>query len=101
VREELSQLNSPTCRTTSRGLEVVQMFRRERHQCHSVFSVTTDGLPQSVGGTIYSTTAPFSPSWKWVSLTAVAVCCFGWLMVTHGERWFDTLTTLHRLPAAV
>ncbi len=91
VREELSQLNADL-QENLQGLEVVQMFRRERTNSDR-FAVTTNAYRQAVGGTIFFDSA-ISAFLEWVSLTAVAVVlALGGWMVTSGSMGLGTLTT--------
>ncbi|SBO42599.1 ABC transporter ATP-binding protein [Cyanobium sp. NIES-981] len=91
VREELSQLNADL-QENLQGLEVVQMFRRERVNS-ARFARTTDAYRQAVTGTIFYDSA-ISAFIEWVALVAVAlVLALGGSMVTAGALGLGTLTT--------
>ena len=91
VREELSQLNADF-QENLQGLEVVQMFRRERVNGER-FSRTGAAYRQAVNGTIFFDSS-ISAFLEWVSLGAVAlVLALGGWMVTGGAMGLGTLTT--------
>jgi ATP-binding cassette, subfamily B, multidrug efflux pump len=91
VREELSQLNADL-QENLQGLEVVQMFRRERRNSER-FAATTGAYRQAVTGTILYDSA-ISAFIEWVALVAIAlVLALGGSMVTAGVMGLGTLTT--------
>ena len=91
VREELSQLNADL-QENLQGLEVVQMFRRERRTSER-FATTTGAYRRAVTGTILYDSA-ISAFIEWVALVAVAlVLALGGSMVTAGAMGLGTLTT--------
>ena len=91
VREELGQLNADL-QENLQGLEVVQMFRRERFNS-ARFSRTTDAYRQAVTGTIFYDSA-ISALIEWVSLAAIAaVLALGGWMVSASAMGLGTLTT--------
>jgi len=91
VREELSQLNADF-QENLQGLEVVQMFRRERVNGER-FSRTGAAYRRAVNGTIFFDSS-ISAFLEWVSLGAVAlVLALGGWMVTGGAMGLGTLTT--------
>ena len=91
VREELSQLNADF-QENLQGLEVVQMFRRERVNGER-FSRTGAAYRQAVNGTIFFDSS-ISAFLEWVSLGAVAlVLALGGWMVTGGAMGLGTLTS--------
>ena len=91
VREELGQLNADL-QENLQGLEVVQMFRRERENSEA-FARTTDGYRRAVTGTIFYDSA-ISASIEWVALAAVAlVLALGGTLVSRGAMGLGTLTT--------
>ncbi|MBM5826573.1 MAG: ABC transporter ATP-binding protein [Cyanobacteria bacterium M_surface_7_m2_040] len=91
VREELSQLNADL-QENLQGLEVVQMFRRERLNSER-FAVTTGAYRKAVAGTILYDSA-ISAFIEWVALVAVAVVlALGGSMVSAGAMGLGTLTT--------
>jgi ATP-binding cassette subfamily B protein len=91
VREELSQLNADL-QENLQGLEVVQMFRREKENS-ARFAATTDQYRRAVTGTILYESA-ISAFIEWVALLAVAaVLALGGTMVTTGALGLGTLTT--------
>ncbi|MEB3254828.1 MAG: ABC transporter ATP-binding protein [Synechococcaceae cyanobacterium] len=91
VREELAQLNADL-QENLQGLEVVQMFRRERVNSEA-FARTTSGYRQAVTGTIFYDSA-ISAFIEWVVLAAVAlVLALGGTMVSGGAMGLGTLTT--------
>jgi ATP-binding cassette subfamily B protein len=91
VREELSQLNADL-QENLQGLEVVQMFRRERRNSER-FATTTGAYRRAVTGTILYDSA-ISAFIEWVALVAVAlVLALGGSMVTAGVMGLGTLTT--------
>jgi ATP-binding cassette subfamily B multidrug efflux pump len=91
VREELGQLNADL-QENLQGLEVVQMFRRERENSEA-FARTTSGYRRAVTGTIFYDSA-ISAFIEWVALAAVAlVLALGGTMVSGGAMGLGTLTT--------
>jgi len=91
VREELGQLNADL-QENLQGLEVVQMFRRERENSEA-FARTTDGYRSAVTGTIFYDSA-ISAFIEWVALAAVAlVLALGGTLVSGGAMGLGTLTT--------
>ena len=91
VREELSQLNADL-QENLQGLEVVQMFRRERRNSER-FATTTGAYRRAVTGTILYDSA-ISAFIEWVALVAIAlVLALGGSMVTAGVMGLGTLTT--------
>jgi ATP-binding cassette subfamily B protein len=91
VREELGQLNADL-QENLQGLEVVQMFRRERVNSEA-FARTNAGYRQAVTGTIFYDSA-ISAFIEWVALAAVAlVLALGGTMVSGGAMGLGTLTT--------
>ncbi len=91
VREELSQLNADF-QENLQGLEVVQMFRRERVNGER-FNQTGMDYRKAVNGTIFYDSS-ISAFIEWVSLAAVAlVLALGGVMVTAGAMGLGTLTT--------
>ncbi|WP_320676509.1 ABC transporter ATP-binding protein [Prochlorococcus sp. MIT 1300] len=91
VREELSQLNADF-QENLQGIEVVQMFRRERLNAQR-FGLTGRAYRNAVNGTIFYDSS-ISAFVEWVSLAAVAfVLALGGWMVTSGELGLGTLTT--------
>ena len=91
VREELSQLNADL-QENLQGLEVVQMFRRERHNSER-FGETSGRYRQAVNGTIFYDST-ISALLEWVALAAVAlVLAVGGSLVTAGAMGLGVLTT--------
>ena len=91
VREELSQLNADF-QENLQGLDVVQMFRRERVNGER-FARTGAAYRKAVNGTIFFDSS-ISAFLEWVSLCAVAVVlALGGWMVTGGAMGLGTLTT--------
>ncbi|MFN9618728.1 MAG: ABC transporter ATP-binding protein [Synechococcaceae cyanobacterium] len=91
VREELGQLNADL-QENLQGLEVVQMFRRERENSEA-FARTTSGYRRAVTGTIFYDSA-ISAFIEWVALAAVGlVLALGGTMVSGGAMGLGTLTT--------
>ncbi|MEB3241411.1 MAG: ABC transporter ATP-binding protein [Synechococcus sp.] len=91
VREELSQLNADL-QENLQGLEVVQMFRRERHNS-ARFGQTSGRYRQAVNGTIFYDST-ISALLEWVALAAVAlVLAVGGSLVTAGAMGLGVLTT--------
>ncbi|MFM7266362.1 MAG: ABC transporter ATP-binding protein, partial [Cyanobium sp.] len=91
VREELGQLNADL-QENLQGLEVVQMFRRERVNSEA-FARTTSGYRRAVTGTILYDSA-ISAFIEWVALAAVAlVLALGGTLVSGGAMGLGTLTT--------
>ena len=91
VREELGGLNAEL-QENLQGLEVVQMFRRERENSRR-FARGNDTYRRAVTGTILYDSA-ISAFIEWVSLVAVAVVLAlgGWI-VTAGTMGLGSLTT--------
>ena len=91
VREELSQLNADF-QENLMGLEVVQMFRREKVNSQ-LFNKTGLVYREAVNGTIFYDSS-ISAFIEWVSLAAVAlVLALGGFMVTSNIMALGTLTT--------
>ena len=91
VREELSQLNADL-QENLQGLEVVQMFRRERHNSER-FGQTSGRYRLAVNGTIFYDST-ISALLEWVALAAVAlVLAVGGSLVTAGAMGLGILTT--------
>ncbi len=91
VREELSQLNADF-QENLQGLEVVQMFRREKLN-GQIFDKTGNLYRQAVNSTIFYDSS-ISAFVEWVSLAAVAiVLALGGWMVSAGTMGLGTLTT--------
>lgn len=91
VREELSQLNADF-QENLQGLEVVQMFRRERVNGDR-FARTGSAYRSAVNGTIFFDSS-ISAFLEWVALCAVAlVIALGGWMVTSDAMGLGTLTT--------
>ncbi len=91
VREELSQLNA-SFQENLQGLEVVQMFRRQKLNGQN-FLKTGNNYKNAVNGTIFFDSS-ISAFIEWVSLAAVAlVISLGGYMVTAGAMGLGTLTT--------
>lgn len=91
VREELSQLNADF-QENLQGLEVVQMFRRERVNGDR-FARTGSAYRSAVNGTIFFDSS-ISAFLEWVALCAVAlVIALGGWMVTRDAMGLGTLTT--------
>ncbi len=91
VREELGGLNAEL-QENLQGLEVVQMFRRERENSRR-FARGNDTYRRAVTGTILYDSA-ISAFIEWVSLVAVAVVlALGGWMVTAGTMGLGSLTT--------
>ncbi|WP_269624481.1 ABC transporter ATP-binding protein [Prochlorococcus marinus] len=91
VREELSQLNA-NFQENLQGLEVVQMFRRQKLNGQN-FLKTGNNYKNAVNGTIFYDSS-ISAFIEWVSLAAVAlVISLGGYMVTSGAMGLGTLTT--------
>ena len=91
VREELSQLNADF-QENLQGLEVVQMFRREKMNSKLFLN---RGLiyRKAVNGTIFYDSS-ISAFIEWVSLAAIAlVLAVGGLFVTSASMTLGTLTT--------
>ena len=91
VREELSQLNADL-QENLQGLEVVQMFRREK--LNSARFEQTSGLyRKAINGTIFYDSS-ISALLEWVALAAVAlVLAVGGSLVTAGAMGLGVLTT--------
>ena len=99
VREELGQLNADL-QENLQGLEVVQMFRRERENSEA-FARTTSGYRRAVTGTIFYDSA-ISAFIEWVALAAVGlVLALGGTMVSGGAMGLGTLTTFIRFSQRV
>ena len=91
VREELSQLNA-NFQENLQGLEVVQMFRRQKLNGQNFYE-TGMNYKNAVNGTIFYDSS-ISAFIEWVSLAAVAlVISLGGYMVTEGAMGLGTLTT--------
>ncbi len=91
VREELSQLNADF-QENLQGLEVVQMFRREKLNGQT-FDKTGNLYRKAVNSTIFFDSS-ISAFVEWVSLAAVAiVLALGGWMVSAGSMGLGTLTT--------
>ena len=91
VREELSQLNSDF-QENLQGLEVVQMFRREKLNSNK-FNKTGQLYRRAVDGTIFYDSS-ISAFIEWISLAAVSiVLAIGGYFVTSGNIGLGTLTT--------
>jgi len=91
VREELAQLNA-NFQENLQGLEVVQMFRRQKLNGQNFFKTGTN-YKNAVNGTIFYDSS-ISAFIEWVSLAAVAlVISLGGYMVTAGAMGLGTLTT--------
>ena len=91
VREELSQLNADF-QENLQGLDVVQMFRREKVN-GARFARTGTAYRKAVNGTIFFDSS-ISAFLEWVALGAVAlVLALGGLMVTGGAMGLGVLTT--------
>ena len=91
VREELSQLNSDF-QENLQGLEVVQMFRREKINSNKFFR-TGQAYRRAVDGTIFYDSS-ISAFIEWISLAAVSfVLAVGGYFVTSGNIGLGTLTT--------
>ncbi len=91
VREELSQLNADF-QENLQGLEVVQMYRREKVNS-ALFLRTGRDYRSAVNGTIFYDSS-ISAFLEWVALAAIAlVLALGGWMVTSGAMGLGTLTT--------
>ena len=91
VREELSQLNADF-QENLQGLEVVQMYRREKVNS-ARFLRTGTAYRSAVNGTIFYDSS-ISAFLEWVALGAIAlVLALGGWMVTSGVMGLGTLTT--------
>ena len=91
VREDLSQLNADF-QENLQGLEVVQMYRREKVNS-ARFLRTGTAYRSAVNGTIFFDSS-ISALLEWVALGAVAlVLAAGGWMVTGGAMGLGTLTT--------
>ena len=91
VREELAQLNA-NFQENLQGLEVVQMFRRQKLNGQN-FLKTGNNYKNAVNGTIFYDSS-ISAFIEWISLAAVAVVIsLGGYMVTSGSMGLGTLTT--------
>ena len=91
VREELSQLNADF-QENLQGLEVVQMYRREKVNS-ALFLRTGRDYRSAVNGTIFYDSS-ISAFLEWVALAAIAlVLAVGGWMVTNGAVGLGTLTT--------
>ncbi len=91
VREELSELNADF-QENLQGIEVVQMFRRERVNA-ARFNKTGIAYHDAVNSIIFYDSA-ISAFIEWVSLAVVAlvIALGGWL-VTNGSMGLGTLTS--------
>jgi|TARA_B100002051_G_scaffold260353_1_gene280772 ATP-binding cassette subfamily B protein len=91
VREELSQLNADL-QENLQGLEVVQMFRREKLNSER-FEQTSGLYRKAINGTIFYDSS-ISALLEWVALAAVAlVLAVGGSLVTAGAMGLGVLTT--------
>ncbi len=91
VREKLSQLNSDF-QENLQGLEVVQMFRREKFNSNNFFR-TGESYRRAVDGTIFYDSS-ISAFIEWISLAAISfVLAIGGYFVTSGNIGLGTLTT--------
>ena len=91
VREELSQLNSDF-QENLQGLEVVQMFRREKFNSKKFYN-TGQLYRRAVDGTIFYDSS-ISAFIEWISLAAVSlVLAIGGYFVSSGSIGLGTLTT--------
>jgi ATP-binding cassette subfamily B protein len=91
VREELGQLNAEL-QENLQGLEVVQMFRRERENSRR-FRHTNQAYRRAVNGVIFYDSA-ISAMIEWVSQAAIAlVLAVGGSLVTGGAMGLGTLTS--------
>ena len=91
VREELSQLNADL-QENLQGLEVVQMFRREKLNSER-FGRTSALYRNAINGTIFYDSS-ISALLEWVALAAVAlVLAVGGSLVTAGAMGLGVLTT--------
>jgi ATP-binding cassette subfamily B protein len=91
VREELGQLNADL-QENLQGLEVVQMFRRERENSRR-FRSTNQAYRRAVDGVIFYDSA-ISAMIEWVSQAAIAlVLGVGGALVTGGAMGLGTLTS--------
>jgi ATP-binding cassette subfamily B multidrug efflux pump len=91
VREELGQLNADL-QENLQGLEVVQMFRREKENSRR-FRTTNQAYRKAVNGVIFYDSA-ISAMIEWVSQAAIAlVLGVGGALVSGGSMGLGTLTT--------
>ncbi len=91
VREELSQLNADF-QENLQGIEVVQMFRRQRVNSKN-FEQTGLAYRNSVNRIIFYDSS-ISALIEWVSLAVVALVSALWVFfVTSGSMWLCTLTS--------
>ncbi len=91
VREELSQLNADF-QENLQGIEVVQMFRRQKLNGENFYK-TGKLYRSAVNGTIFYDSS-ISAFIEWVSLAAVAlVIAIGGFMVSSQSMGLGTLTT--------
>ena len=91
VREELGQLNADL-QENLQGLEVVQMFRRERENSRR-FRSTNQAYRRAVDGVIFYDSA-ISAMIEWMSQAAIAlVLGVGGALVTGGAMGLGTLTS--------
>jgi ATP-binding cassette subfamily B protein len=91
VREELGQLNADL-QENLQGLDVVQMFQRERLNSER-FSHTNANYRRAVDGTIFYDSA-ISALLEWIALTAVAlVLAVGGQLVTASAMGLGVLTS--------
>lgn len=89
-REELSRLNSMLQENIA-GINIVQLFRRERFNAEMFRSINQRYIEQ-VNKTIFHDSA-VSATLEWISLVAIAgVLCLGGFMVTKNTLDFGTLS---------
>jgi len=89
-REELSKLNSMLQENIA-GINVVQLFRRERFNAEMFRSINQRYIEQ-VNKTIFHDSA-VSATLEWISLVAIAgVLCLGGLLVTKNTLELGTLS---------
>ncbi|MEM6835422.1 MAG: ABC transporter ATP-binding protein [Cyanobacteria bacterium P01_C01_bin.120] len=91
AREKLSELNA-TLQENIMGIEVVQMFRRERYNAEA-FRHTNNQYVRAVDATIFHDSA-VSSTLEWISLVAIAgVLWLGGYLVMQDALTFGVLTT--------
>lgn len=91
AREELSRLNS-NFQENIVGINIVQLFRRERYNAEAFRSINRDYI-SAVDRTIFHDSA-VSATLEWVSLIAIAgVLWLGGLRVIEGEMNFGLLAS--------
>lgn len=91
AREELSRLNS-NFQENIVGINIVQLFRRERYNAEAFRSINQDYI-SAVDRTIFHDSA-VSATLEWVSLIAIAgVLWLGGLRVIEGEMNFGLLAS--------